>query len=291
MTTQVLEYLIAIEEEHSLTRAAERFYLSQPSLSYHLAKAEQELNVKLFQKKGRSLLPTEDGIIFFNAARAILHTEAQTRKQIEKIKQQKQRRLHLCTTKDQLNWLQKTVLAPLNQNATNIQIQLTACEEEEAFRSLEARPTDAFFLFHRDPLPAGPWKQQTLRQDTCCFAVPYEWAQRPLPPDLLPLCFLTLQETSLQNLWEKESLAAAGLHPNMICTAPDLSTIIGMINTGHSCAFLPQRVIESAKECITVNPAVPSWKIYWSICFQLPRHAEHAASLEALLSILQSILG
>ena len=51
MTTQVLEYLIAIEEEHSLTRAAERFYLSQPSLSYHLAKAEQELNVKLFQKK------------------------------------------------------------------------------------------------------------------------------------------------------------------------------------------------------------------------------------------------
>ena len=38
MTTQVLEYLIAIEEEHSLTRAAERFYLSQPSLSYHLAK-------------------------------------------------------------------------------------------------------------------------------------------------------------------------------------------------------------------------------------------------------------
>ena len=77
----------------------------------------------------------------------------------------------------------------------------------------------------------------------------------------------------------------------MICTAPDLSTIIGMINTGHSCAFLPQRVIESAKECITVNPAVPSWKIYWSICFQLPRHAEHAASLEALLSILQSILG
>ena len=68
MTTQVLEYLIAIEEEHSLTRAAERFYLSQPSLSYHLARAEQELKVKLFQKKGRSLLPTEEGIIFFNAA-------------------------------------------------------------------------------------------------------------------------------------------------------------------------------------------------------------------------------
>ena len=127
MTTQVLEYLIAIEEEHSLTRAAERFYLSQPSLSYHLARAEQELKVKLFQKKGRSLLPTEEGIIFFNAARAILHAEAQTRKQIEEIKQQKQRRLRVCTPPDNLEWFQKTVLPSLNQN---IQIQLTPCGEE-----------------------------------------------------------------------------------------------------------------------------------------------------------------
>ena len=291
MTTQVLEYLIAIEEEHSLTRATERFYLSQPSLSYHLAKAEQELKVKLFQKKGRSLQPTEEGIIFFNAARAILHAETQTRKQIEEIKQKKQLRLHLCTTPDNLDWLQKTVLASLNQNDTNIQIQLTSCEEEEAFRSLETGQTDALFLSHRDPLPAGPWKQKTLQQDICHFALPYEWARRPLPPDLRPLCFLSHQETGIQNLWERESLAAAGLHPKMVCTAPDLSTVIGMINAGHSCAFLPQRVIESAKEHITINPAVPSWKIYWSICFQLPRHAEHAASLEALLSILQSILG
>ena len=77
----------------------------------------------------------------------------------------------------------------------------------------------------------------------------------------------------------------------MICTAPDLSTIINMITAGHGCAFLPQKAIESAKENIAVNFSIPSWRVYWSICFQPPRHAEHAAFLEALLSILQSILG
>lgn len=287
MTTQVLEYLIAIEEEHSLTRAAERFYLSQPSLSYHLARAEQELKVKLFQKKGRSLLPTEEGIIFFNAARAILHAEAQTRKQIEEIKQQKQRRLRLCTPPANLEWFQKTVLPSLNQN---IQIQLTPCGEEEAFRSLEAGQTDALFLVHRGPLPAGPWKQQTLRQDVCHFALPHIWAQHPLPSDLLPLCFLSLQDAGIQNLWEQESLTAAGLHPKMVCTAPDLSTVVSMITAGHSCAFLSQKTIQSAREHIAVSPAVPSWTVYYSICLQPPRHAEQAVSLDTLLTALRSVL-
>ncbi len=87
------------------------------------------------------------------------------------------------------------------------------------------------------------------------------------------------------NLWERESLAVAGLHPKLNCMAPDLSTVIGMINAGHSCAFLPQRVIESANECIAVNPAGPSYKVYDSICFQPPRHAEYAASMGALLAV------
>ena len=239
MTTQVLEYLIAIEEEHSLTRAAERFYLSQPSLSYHLARAEQELKVKLFQKKGRSLLPTEEGIIFFNAARAILHAEAQTRK---------------------LEWFQKTVLPSLNQN---IQIQLTPCGEEEAFRSLEAGQTDALFLVHRGPLPAGPWKQQTLRQDVCHFALPHIWAQHPLPSDLLPLCFLSLQDAGIQNLWEQESLTAAGLHPKMVCTAPDLSTVVSMITGNTLPSALPYHPGRYTTPSASSLPATPNKQYLW----------------------------
>lgn len=88
MTTQVLEYLIAIEEERSLTRAAERFYLSQPSLSYHLAKAEQELKVKLFQKKGRSLQPTEEGLSDYreDAAQRLSDYREDAALQVERLK-------------------------------------------------------------------------------------------------------------------------------------------------------------------------------------------------------------
>ena len=90
MTTQILKYLIAIDEERSVTRAAERFWLSQPSMSHHLAAAERELGVQLFLRDGRSLHPTEDGIIFINNARAILHAEEQALRRIQALREETQ---------------------------------------------------------------------------------------------------------------------------------------------------------------------------------------------------------
>ena len=43
MDTKILEYVIAIAEEKSLSKAAERLYLSQPALSQRLKKLEEEL--------------------------------------------------------------------------------------------------------------------------------------------------------------------------------------------------------------------------------------------------------
>ena len=43
MDTKIIEYVIAIAEEKSLSKAAERLYLSQPALSQRLKKLEDEL--------------------------------------------------------------------------------------------------------------------------------------------------------------------------------------------------------------------------------------------------------
>ncbi|MDR1971917.1 MAG: LysR family transcriptional regulator [Treponema sp.] len=54
--TQLAQFK-AIAECESLSRAAEKIYISQPSLSASLHKLEEELNVRLFErKKGRIIL-------------------------------------------------------------------------------------------------------------------------------------------------------------------------------------------------------------------------------------------
>ena len=69
---QNLEYIIAISEEKSLSRAADRLLLSQAALSQHLKKVEQELDAKLFQRQHGQLLLTDAGRVYVNGARRIL---------------------------------------------------------------------------------------------------------------------------------------------------------------------------------------------------------------------------
>ena len=45
-----LKYFLMVAEELNITRAAERLYISQQSLSNHIANMERELNVKLFTR-------------------------------------------------------------------------------------------------------------------------------------------------------------------------------------------------------------------------------------------------
>ena len=53
MTLQQLRYFCVTAEVLHYTRAADLLYISQPSLSYALSKLEKELNMPLFEKRGK----------------------------------------------------------------------------------------------------------------------------------------------------------------------------------------------------------------------------------------------
>jgi DNA-binding transcriptional LysR family regulator len=70
MTLQQLHYVLATFEHGSFSAAAQALHLAQPSLSEQVRRLEAELGVKLFERVGRGLVPTE-------AARALRpHAEA-----------------------------------------------------------------------------------------------------------------------------------------------------------------------------------------------------------------------
>lgn len=67
-----VRYFLTIAETGTFSRAAERLYLSQPSLSAGIKKLEQELGVALFERGGRRTVLTAAGQAFKERATVIM---------------------------------------------------------------------------------------------------------------------------------------------------------------------------------------------------------------------------
>lgn len=69
MTLTQLHYIITISETQSMNKAAERLFVSQPSLTNSVKELEKELGITLFYRSGRGVSLTNDGTEFLLHAR------------------------------------------------------------------------------------------------------------------------------------------------------------------------------------------------------------------------------
>jgi len=72
MELRHLRYFVAIAEERSFTRAAERLWVAQPGLSTQIRRLESELGVRLFERHTRGVDLTDAGELFLERARTAL---------------------------------------------------------------------------------------------------------------------------------------------------------------------------------------------------------------------------
>ena len=63
---------MAVYREKSFTKAAELLFTSQPTISEHMQNLEARLNCRLFDRLGRSILPTAEAELLYPRAIAIL---------------------------------------------------------------------------------------------------------------------------------------------------------------------------------------------------------------------------
>lgn len=72
MTIQQLKYILSVVENGSITEAAKKLYISQPSLSNSIKDMEQEIGITIFIRSRSGIALTKEGAEFIGYARQVI---------------------------------------------------------------------------------------------------------------------------------------------------------------------------------------------------------------------------
>ncbi|WP_026897285.1 hydrogen peroxide-inducible genes activator [Daejeonella oryzae] len=73
MTLVQLEYIVALDTYRNFVLAAEKCFVTQPTLSMQIQKLEDSLGVKLFDRSKQPVIPTDIGLEIIEQARIVLN--------------------------------------------------------------------------------------------------------------------------------------------------------------------------------------------------------------------------
>ncbi len=76
MTLQQLKYVITVAETGTITEAANRLYISQPSLTNAIHELEKEMNIVIFNRTNKGITLSKEGDDFLGYARQVLEQAA-----------------------------------------------------------------------------------------------------------------------------------------------------------------------------------------------------------------------
>ena len=137
MDFRELTYITTIADCGSVTEAAKRLYISQPSLSYILAKVEEDLGVKLFDRKTSPLTLTYAGERYVATARTILSLSGNLRRELKDIGVGARGEIRIGIPTERAGYMLPKVLGKFHERYPEVQVRLVESRSSEILGELD----------------------------------------------------------------------------------------------------------------------------------------------------------
>ncbi|HID07287.1 MAG TPA: LysR family transcriptional regulator, partial [Armatimonadetes bacterium] len=120
----------------SCTKAAEQLFITQPAITAQLKALEDSCEMKLFKRKGRRLVLTEEGAAIYEYAKKIFTMEKELEDLIQDMRRLKVGVLRLGTTKTYARYVMPTIIGRFHERFPHLKIQVDEGSSLEMIRSL-----------------------------------------------------------------------------------------------------------------------------------------------------------
>lgn len=172
-----LRSFVAVAEENSITRAAERLYTTPPSVSAHIKALEEELGVVLFERTAKGMTLTPRGGVLLDKAQRVLQATRDLVNHATEMQDVLMGTLALGVNATPAFLRIPSVLNRLQSEAPGIELELTASSTGHILPALQSQTLDAGFVF--GPVADnGPVMTYFLDTVTLAVAAPARWQGR-----------------------------------------------------------------------------------------------------------------
>ncbi len=244
MELRRLRYFVAVAEELSFSRAAQRLRIAQPSLSNQIKQLEEEFGVLLFNRTSRGVRMTEAGELLLEEARRIFVQVDQTAHLVRRMGSGEVGCLTLGFVPSANNEVLPPIFCRFRERFPDVELFLREMRPDWIVQRLHDKQIDLGFLYM--PLEDATLSIEIVSRESLIVALPetHSLASEPqiklqaladepfILPSRYPMPGLYAQVT--------EACRQAGFFPNSIQKDIwGMQTLVGLVAGGMGVALVP----------------------------------------------------
>ena len=240
MTLNQLKYLVTINEFGNITLASKKLNLSQPSLTMQIKKLEDELGVKIFNRKNKPFVITELGQKIISQAKKVLLEEKKINDIINQDKEIFTGKLKIGITSSLVSSISDIIISSFEKKFKNVELVISEVRSENITNAIEESDIDVgitpYFLKTNNII------EQPLFYEPFVAYLPENHRLKNIKKlNIDDFEFENLLFTSESSILKQVSLLFKGLNLNYtkIIESQNLQTYINLSDNGHGVVIVP----------------------------------------------------
>ena len=293
MDLKQLTYIVTIAQEQNLSRAAEKLYVSQSTLSLYLKKLEQELGIPLFTRRNNRLSITPAGKLYMQTAQELLEMKEALYKTLRA--RRTQQTLNIGIASQLLLQIFAQVLIAFKPTAPNFTVNITEGRSVDLIARLEAGEIDTAIVGRSAILENDRCNIRLLWKEEFCLVLPPSHPHRDVDSadyDNPPAADMGLFSNSNFALCPHDTcdyqIASAilldhNMNGTVFCELNNTVSICNMVREGLCLSIMPSYCVPRDMGLLVCRPRTSYYR-YALLIRQKDRTA--APEEEALLDML-----
>ena len=273
MDLHLIENIVAIADEKSITKAAEKRFVTQSALNQQLQKLEAELGTPLFRRARGNWQPTQAGEAYLQAARSMLLMKKDAYDRIAEAAAENRRRLSVGLIPERGVDMFTAVYPSFHRAFPEVRLEPVECPVRRMQRLISLGEIDLGLA----TLTEGQMDENIyhpMAREEILLAVPREnplseggavsWRDAPETelPRFAAQPFIRIYQTSTMSELTDGLFAQAGFSPKVLFSTASNVSKYRIVEAGLGCALLPACYAGDGGKVVYFRlPQRPSWQI------------------------------